>query len=582
MDLVADDAAVLLAGGHNATGDECEPLDEVTARQAILKQKDTVSAFAISSMFGTRNACHELKLRAMVEQLTGKPVACGHELASSLGAPQRALTAVLNARMVPYIQRLIASVRQILADRKIDAPLMIVKGDGSLVNTETALQQPVATVLSGPAASVVGACALSGLKNAIVADMGGTTTDVAIVTNGQPELCSEGAKIGDWQPMVEAVRVYSVGLGGDSEVHFSAAGGFEIGPRRVVPLCLLGQQFPWVRTRLEHQLRNFPNARNNKFVMRLESNEEMLNQLSEDEAYAWKKLADGPIEMEAAVEKDRYLARALAKLQRSGLAIYSGFTPSDAAHVLGLSDHWCKDTAELAAKVWANQVRNLYGLGNWALDDAMEPCQQVYDLVASKISHTLIEAGLHQAGKLNQARTQNLAALLTGLVLDGKADKASNPLFKIDFASDYPIVAVGAPAASYYPSVAGALGAELHLPQHGEVANAVGAVMGSVVQRAHVMISQPTYGHFCLYHKQEPQHFYNLEQAVQCAEELAKAEALRLALAAGAESVEVAFSRSDNQVSHDIDGELFLDCQITATATGRPDCSVLELDAVSA
>jgi len=582
MDLVADDAAVLLAGGHNAIGDECEPLDETSARQAILKQKDTVSAFAISSMFGTRNASHELQLRAMVEQLTGKPVACGHELASSLGAPQRALTAVLNARMVPYIQRLIASVREILAARKIDAPLMIVKGDGSLVNTETALEQPVATVLSGPAASVVGACALSGLKNAIVADMGGTTTDVAIVTNGQPELCSEGAKIGDWQPMVEAVRVYSVGLGGDSEVHFSAAGGLEIGPRRVVPLCLLGQQFPWVRARLEHQLRDFPNARNNKFVMRLESNEEMLSQLSEDEAYAWEKLADGPIEMEAAVEQDRYLARALAKLQRSGLAIYSGFTPSDAAHVLGLSDHWCRSTAELAAKVWANQVRNLYGLGNWALDDAIEPCQQVYDLVASKISHTLIEAGLHQAGKLNQARAQNLAVLLTGLVLDGKTDKKSSPLFKIDFASDYPIVAVGAPAASYYPSVAGALGVELHLPQHGEVANAVGAVMGSVVQRAHVMISQPTYGHFCLYHKQEPKHFYNLEQAVQCAEGLAKEEALRLAVAAGAESVEIVLSRSDNQVSHDIDGELFLDCQITATATGRPDCSVLELGAVSA
>ncbi|MEH6825729.1 MAG: hydantoinase/oxoprolinase family protein [Motiliproteus sp.] len=581
-DLVADGAAILLAGGHNATGDESEPLDEFGARKAILERKDVVSAFAISSMFGTRNASHELKLRAMVEELSGKPVACGHELASSLGAPQRALTAVLNARMVPYIQQLIRSVKQILADRQIDAPLMIVKGDGSLVNTETALQQPVATVLSGPAASVVGACALSGLKNAIVADMGGTTTDIAIVSNGQPELCSEGAKIGDWQPMVEAVRVYSVGLGGDSEVHFSAAGGLQIGPRRVVPMCLLGQQFPWVLDRLEHQSNAFPNARNNRFIMRLESNAVMLSQLSDDEVYAWEALADGPIELEVAVEQDRDLARALAKLERSGLAIYSGFTPSDAAHVLGLSDHWCKATAELAAKVWASQIRNLYGLGNWALGDAIGPCQQVYDLVTSKISHTLIEAGLHQAGKLNEARAQNLAGLLAGLILDGQADKKANPLFKIDFASDYPIVAVGAPAASYYPVVAKSLGVALHLPTHGEVANAVGAVMGSVVQRAHVMVSQPTYGQFCLYHKEAPKHFSSLEDAVRCAEGLAKEEALRLALAAGAESVEIVLTRSNNQVIHDIDGELFLDCQITATATGRPNCSALNLDALRA
>ncbi|OMH30540.1 hydantoinase/oxoprolinase N-terminal domain-containing protein [Motiliproteus sp. MSK22-1] len=585
-DIVSADAAFILAGGHNATGEEQEPLDEDAAREAILKLKDSVSAFAISSMFGTRNSSHELKLRSMVESLSGKPVACGHELASSLGAPQRALTAVLNARMVPYIQRLITSVKQILVDHQIDAPLMIVKGDGSLVNTETALQQPVATVLSGPAASVVGACALSGLKNAIVADMGGTTTDIAIVTNGQPELCSEGAKVGDWQPMVEAVRVYSVGLGGDSEVHFSAGGSLGIGPRRVVPMCLLGNQYPWIIDRLKHQLNAFPNARNNRFVMRLESNEVLLNQLSESEAYAWEKLGDGPIELDAAVEQDRELARSLAKLQRSGLAIYSGFTPSDAAHVLGLSDHWSKEAAELGAKIWAKQIRHLYGLGNWTLGDAIGPCQQVYDMVTHEISRTLIEAGLHQSGKLNEAKAQNLAGLLTGLILEG-ADKdtdkvASNPLFKIDFASDYPVVAVGAPAASYYPAVTKSLGVGLHLPENGDVANAVGAVMGSVVQRAHVTISQPTFGLFCLYHKEEPKRFYDLEEAVKCAEAIVAADALELARAAGAVSVEVALSRTDNQVLHDIDGELFLDCEITATATGRPNCGALNLDSFNA
>ena len=576
-DIVAEGAVTLLAGGHGATGEENEPLDEAAARAAILAQKGAVSAFAISSMFGTRNASHEMRLRELVVELTGKPVACGHELASSLGAPQRALTAVLNARMVPYIQRLIASVKQILATHHITAPLMIVKGDGSLVNTETALQQPVATVLSGPAASVIGACALSGLQNAIVADMGGTTTDIAVVTNGQPELCADGAKVGDWQPMVEAVRVYSVGLGGDSEVHFSASGGLNLGPRRVVPMCLLGHQYPWVIQRLEHQLGATPNARNIRFVMRLESDAVLLNRLDADEAAAWEALGEGPIELEEAIERDRGLARALARLQRAGLAIYSGFTPSDAAHVLGMSDHWCRRTAELAAKIWARQTRHLYGLGSWAIGDSIGPCQQVYDLVTHKIGRTLIEAGLHQSGKLNQARAQNLAGLLTDLILDKAAGRVSGSLFDVNFATGYPVVAVGAPAASYYPAVAKCLGVALHLPPHGDVANAVGAVMGSVVQRAQVTISQPTFGVFCLYSKDKPQRFYSLDEAVRCAEQWVTEEAQVLARAAGASSVEVVLTRSNNQVCHDIDGELFLDCQITATATGRPNCSVLTL-----
>jgi N-methylhydantoinase A/oxoprolinase/acetone carboxylase beta subunit len=122
-----------------------------------------------------------MQVRAWVKELCDVPVTCGHELASSLGAPRRALTVALNARMIFHVKALIDSVQKTLADRAIDAPLMIVKGDGSLVNVASAMQRPVSTVLSGPAASVLGACALSGLQDAIVADMGGTTTDIAVV-----------------------------------------------------------------------------------------------------------------------------------------------------------------------------------------------------------------------------------------------------------------------------------------------------------------------------------------------------------------------------------------------------------------
>src|SRR5699024_2430721 len=133
--------------------------------------------FAVSASFSIRNPLHEQRAAELVAALTGKPVTCGHELAASLGAPRRAMTAALNARMIAYVQQLIEAVRGLLRRHRIPAPLMIVKGDGSLVSADSAMLQPITTVLSGPAASVNGAMLLSGRRNLIVADMGGTTTD---------------------------------------------------------------------------------------------------------------------------------------------------------------------------------------------------------------------------------------------------------------------------------------------------------------------------------------------------------------------------------------------------------------------
>ena len=252
LDVFDDDLVATLPGGHDATGVAREELDEALTRETIRRQMGRVSAFAVSSMFGVRNPMHEIRVREWVREMSARPVTCGHELASGLDAPRRALTVALNARMVPIIQALIFAVQEILDRRNITAPLMMVKGNGSLINTGTAIREPVGTVLSGPAASVIGASALSGSGNAIIADIGGTTTDIAVVTDGRPELSSDGVRIGHWKPMVEAVRVISIGLGGDSEVRFSARTGIEIGPRRVVPLSLLAHLYPGIEKGLQH------------------------------------------------------------------------------------------------------------------------------------------------------------------------------------------------------------------------------------------------------------------------------------------------------------------------------------------
>jgi N-methylhydantoinase A/oxoprolinase/acetone carboxylase beta subunit len=551
------------------------------SREAIARQAPRVSAFAISASFGVRNPAHELQLRALVEGLCDKPVTCGHELASSLGAPRRALTVALNARMVSHVAALIAAVRQTLDRHRVDAPLMMVQGDGTLVNVARALKRPVATVLSGPAASVLGACALSGRSDAIVADMGGTTTDIAVVRGGQPELSSEGAMVGQWRPMVEAVKVYAIGLGGDSEVRFGGGEGLVIGPRRVVPLSLLAHEHPWVLQVLERQQREAPHASQIRFAQRLQSDAAMLARLSEDELAALQRLAQGPVDVERANIEERSLSKAIARLERKGLAIYSGFTPSDAAHVLGLSSHWSTEAATVGARIWARQMRHLYGLGTWAQGDAVAPSRDVVDKVMGAISQKLIEAGLNDAGQMNEANAGKVANLLTAMALHagaglgageagaGEAGHGGAPsVFSLRFAPELPLVAVGAPAHSYYPAVARCLGMALELPQHAEVANAVGAVLGQVSQRVHVTVSQPVRGVFRVFAGTGPRDFDALAPAIALAQQLASAEAQLRAIDAGAASATVVLSRWDNQVHNDIDGHMFFEARVTATASG--------------
>jgi len=577
LDLLGMEAIESLPGGHDAGGVALAALDEPACRAAIAKHASRVSAFAISATFAVRNPAHETQVRAWVQELCDVPVTCGHELASSLGAPRRALTAALNARMISHVKTLIDSVQRTLAQRHIDAPLMIVKGDGSLINVASALQRPVSTVLSGPAASVLGACTLSGLQNAIVADMGGTTTDIAVVRGGLPALNFDGAMVGNWRPMIEAVKVYAIGLGGDSEVRLQGGEGLTIGPRRVLPLSLLVHQHPQFLAVLQRQQSEIPHASQMRFAQALSADPAHLGRLNDSEMRAWERLCKGPVDLEAANINDRDLARAVARLERKGLAIYTGFTPSDAAHVLGMSDHWNAEAAICAARIWARQMRHMYGLGKWPLGDAVAPARDVVAKVTDTICQKLIEAGLNDAGQMNEANAGKVASLLTAMALGRNATAAKpdgsdeqHPVFALQFSPDLPLVGVGAPAGSYYPAVARGLGVRLVVPPHAHVANAVGAVLGQVAQRVHMTVTQPVRGTFKVFTPGGPVDFRKLDEALDHARALAADEARARALAAGAAAVELSFGQLDNRVENEIDGDVFFESTVSVTAIGPP------------
>jgi len=566
IDIISLDRIGLIGGGHDALGVEQENLDIKQVELFVKQQDKHVSAFAVSSMFGTRNTAHEIAIRDTIRAISDKPVACGHELASALGAPRRALTAALNARMIPFITSLIAAVKTVLERQNINAPLMIVKGDGSLINTKTAELQPVATVLSGPAASVTGGCALSSAKDGIIVDIGGTTTDIAVVKNARAELCEDGARIGDWQPMVQAIRAYSIGLGGDSEIRFD--GKLSISHRRVVPISLLAHQHPNIMASLQRQMHALTNPRHNRFALPLQFNEILISQLSKDENSAWELLLESPVDIDALAESDRRLTRAIARLERLGLAIYSGFTPSDAMHVLERANHWNKEAAALGAQLWARQMRYLYGCGDWSLDDPIGPSEAVFDLVISQISRKIIEAGLNQHKLLNEAQSLKISHLLGDIVLDNSTDSS---LFDIRFALDFPLIGVGGPASQLLPEVAEKLKMQLILPEHAQTANAYGAIVSHVEQCAKVSVTQPRHGKFLVFSSEQPQSFSSLDDAIARAYQLALDKAKELAKSSGARSIDTRVEESREHVKHDIDGELFVSATITAFAYGPPN-----------
>src|SRR5664280_721575 len=175
-------------------GEEEAPLGLEAVEKFALRVKDKVSAFAISSYFSTRNPEHELKVRDRILELTGLPAVCGHELSQELGAYERAVTAFLNAQ------------------------LLMLKCDGSVVGIKDALKKPIETIFSGPAASLVGASYLSGLETCAVIDVGGTSTDISSICMGVPGLSEEGAVVGGWKTRVKAIRMETTATGGDSHI----------------------------------------------------------------------------------------------------------------------------------------------------------------------------------------------------------------------------------------------------------------------------------------------------------------------------------------------------------------------------
>ena len=567
-DLATDDV-VYIRGGHDASGDQVAPLDEDAARAAILTRRYKVEAFAVSGYFGVRNPAHELRVRAMVQDLTGLPVTCGHELTTQLNAIQRATTVALNAHLILPLRELICSVQQTMDHLSIRAPLMVVKGDGSLVRADWAMQRPIETILSGPAASVVGAWHLAGCRDMWAVDVGGTTTDIAALHDGRPVLNPAGARVGGWKTMVEAVDVHTAGLGGDSHVQVDHAGNMRIGPRRAVPLSLLACQHPEIMEDLQHYLaerRNVsegtrPPERNGvtEFVMPLRTPPV---ELSAEDRSLLETLSGGPQSLATLVGRLRnevYLKQRLESLEVRRLIQRAGFTPTDALHVLGRYQAWNVEAARLGAEWLAAR-----------LEVSVEAfCEQVVHRMSDRVTTELVSKVLEDEVGQPRWEAEPSATALLNRALDG----SSRHELDCRLSLRHPLVAIGAPVRAYMPRVAEQLHTELAIPPHADVANAVGAVAGGVVQRIRVLISQQERVPPIRLHLPDGvRDFADIEQAVRYAQQVISQLAEDMARRAGAEAaqIETKMERHDHQAITSRGEAVYLGTELLFTAAGRP------------
>ncbi len=561
-EILGGDPLLVLPGGHDARGRASEEPDPAEIAPLIDPLAGRVEAVAVVGRFAVRNPAHERLVAGILRRRLGLPVTCSHELSGALDAARRAVTTLLNARLLPEIRRLLDAVRAYLRRRGIGAPLLVVRGDGALMRVETALQRPVETILSGPAASTVGAARLVGLSEAVIADMGGTTTDITVLEKGRPRLSARGARIAGFETMVQAIDLETVPLGGDSEVRRRPDGRLVIGPRRRIPLAALGGRHPQAIEVLRSQLGSRPREFDGLFGVR----EGRWSPGGREEARLSSLLERGPLPL-AEIFDRHGLRSCFEGLAKRGRVRVAGFTPSDAAHVLGRQQTGSVEAARLGA---ALEARRPVGGGTPAVQPVELFARRVFELCEQATAGAVAAAALRGM----EEEPDWLAAAdpegILGRALNPAIPPPARNLLEMRFRLMRPLVAVGAPAPLFFPRPAVYLDTALLVPEAHAVCNAIGAVVGEVVRRVTITVGRDPEGTFLVHTADAPQPADSLEAALEMAEAEARNRARSLLREEGARDVAVTLEREIDRATVAGGEEIVLEARITAIARGRP------------
>ncbi len=433
-----------ITGGHKFSGEEDDPLDLESLVDGIADMRDHVDAYAVCSAMSFNNPTHELVAAKAIGLTDPKTVFCSHQISSKAGQAERAATAVLNARLMPVMEKFLEGVSSALIRCKLGGSVVVIRGNATPMSMQDAVSRAAETFASGPASTAYYGSLFAPDENALIVDVGGTTTDVTLIRNSKPTINENGSVIGEWETHVEAVEMFTVGIGGDSYVKVSESGMLNTGPARVVPLSMAGDipdPAKWMGKGHESRLIKAGPA---------------ATEAGDDKVLA-ALLSEGPATYGELIRKleipDIRLSSMIEGLVREQLAEEIGFTPTDALHVQGRLE--LGDVQKALAGAAA--------LGAEYAEDAQDFARRVLDSVSQKIENAMLE---HIVRK-------EIGGNMAGIV----AGRSASSLVSFKAKLNLPIVGIGAPASYLLPEVATRLETEAFFPDHHEVGNALGAVM---------------------------------------------------------------------------------------------------------
>ncbi len=215
-------------------GSEYAPLAEGDLKAIIEKVKaEDIKSIAVCLLHAYKNPEHEIRVRKVLQEALDDDVfiTLSHEMAREWREYERASTAVMNGYIAPVVKRYLTSLTSELKEDKVAAPVHIMQSNGGVIRAETAVEQPIHTLLSGPVGGTIGGVALSesvNRSNLICVDMGGTSFDMSLIIDGRPSISNETEQAG-LPLLLPLVEIHTIGAGGGS-LAWIEAGALRVGP----------------------------------------------------------------------------------------------------------------------------------------------------------------------------------------------------------------------------------------------------------------------------------------------------------------------------------------------------------------
>ena len=510
-----------------------------------------VETNAIKNSAAVEKKAKELFSRVFEDKI---PVVCGHELFNELNCLQRGASTLLNARLFFVIRVFMDAIKTAMEKRGISAPVVIVRSDGSLMSEQFAHIRPVETLLCGPAASVLGSASLAKTENSVVVDMGGTTTDIALINKGVPHMVNGGVSVGKWRTFVDGLYIKTFGLGGDTAIHYADQKLF-LEDYRVVPLCVAAQKYPRITENLENLLKS--KKKHTKYLHEHYMSVRDINnnaRYTEEEKLFCENLRGGPLSLSEAAEKmpghDLYTLD-VSRLIRDGAVQICGLTPTDVMHIKG-------DFNKFSAEA------SMSGIEYAALNLGMTVekfCDLVYDEIKRRLYVNIVGALLENRDEyyMKNKISPEVARFINESYETAKNRLAGN-LVSNSFTTDFILTGVGAPIRIFLDDVAKMLGTAAVVPEYFEVANAIGAVVGNIHAESTVEI-KPNYSAggitgYTVFGTRETKTFADIKEAEDFAVSEAETGAREEAQKRGAR------------------GEITVNCELSADRAEAKDCVI--------